>query len=72
MQDYEAYQPAIIKELASAHSKLYFSFNGWTTYNSKHALTGVCVHHLNHEGKIVDYLIALLKQFGCYTGINYA
>lgn len=40
MQDYEAYQPAIIKELASARSKLHFSFDGWTTRSGKHALTG--------------------------------
>jgi len=72
MQDYKAYQPAIIKELASAHLKLYFSFNGWTTRSGKHALTSICVYHLNCEGRVVNYLIALLEQLGRYIGINYA
>jgi hypothetical protein len=31
MQDYEAYQPAVIVELACARSKLHFSFGGWTS-----------------------------------------
>ena len=72
MQDYEAYQLAIINELAYAHLKLHFLFNGWTTRNSKHSFTSVCVHHLNHEGRVVNYLIALLELLSRYTGINYA
>jgi hypothetical protein len=72
MQDYEAYQPAVINELACARSKLHFSFDGWTTRSGKHSLTGVCVHHLNREGRVVDYLIALPELLGRHTGINYA
>ena len=55
-----------------ACSNFYFLFNGWTTCNSKHSFIGICIHHLNCKTKIVDYLIALLKLFSCYTGINYA
>ena len=72
MQDYEAYQAAVIDELACARSKLHFSFDGWTTRSGKHSLTGVCVHHLNREGRVVDYLIALPELLGRHTGINYA
>jgi hypothetical protein len=72
MQDYKAYQAAVINELACARLKLHFSFDGWTTHNSKHSLTGIYVHHLNHKGRVVDYLIALLELLGRHTGINYA
>ena len=72
MQNYKAYQPAVINELANARLKLYFLFNGQTTRSGKHSLTGVCVYYLNREGKVVDYLIALLEQLGRYIGINYA
>lgn len=72
MQDYKAYQPAVIDELISAHLKLHFLFNGQTTRSGKYSLTGVYVHHLNREGRVVDYLIALPELLGRHTGINYA
>ena len=72
MSDYEAYQPAVCNELAAATSLLHFSFDGWSTRSGKHSLTGVCVHHLNAEGQVVNYLIALLTQLGRYLSINYA
>src|SRR6266568_8187680 len=72
MADYKAYQPAIYNKLVNAHLKLHFLFNSWTTCSGKHLLTGVCVHYLNCEGKVVDYLITLLKQLSHHTGINYA
>ena len=72
MADYKAYQPAIYDELANARLKLHFLFNGWTTRSGKHLLTSVCVHHLNHKGRVVNYLIALPEQLGRHTRINYA
>ena len=72
MQDYEAYQPAVINKLAYTRSKLHFSFDGQTTCSSKHSLTGVCVYHLNREGRVVNYLITLPELLGRHTGINYA
>ena len=72
MQDYKACQLAVINELACAHLKLYFLFNGQTTRSGKHSLTSVCVYHLNCEGRVINYLIALLELLGYYTGINYA
>ena len=40
--------------------------------SSKHSLTGVYIYHLNREGKVINYLIALLEQLSRYIGINYA
>ena len=71
MADYKAYQPVVCNERVNSCLKLHFSFNGWTTHNSKHLLTGICIHHFNCEGRVVDYLIALPEQLGHYTGINY-
>jgi len=62
----------VCDELANARLKLYFLFDGWTTRSGKHLLTSVCVYHLNHKGRVVNYLIALPKQLGRHTGINYA
>ena len=59
-------------ELANARLKLYFLFDGWTTCSGKHLLTSVCIYYLNREGRVVNYLIALLEQLGRHTGINYA
>ena len=59
-------------KLANARSKLHFSFNSWTTRSGKHSLTSVYVHHLNREGRVVNYLIALPEQLGRHTRINYA
>jgi len=61
----------VCDELINAHLKLYFLFNGWTIYNSKHSLTSICVYYFNYKGKVVNYLIALLKQLNCYIKINY-
>ena len=58
-------------KLASARLKLYFLFNGWTTYSGKHLLTSVYVYYLNYKGRVVNYLITLPEQLGRYTRINY-
>jgi len=50
---------------------VYISFNGWMTRNGKHALIGIYIYYLNQGGHIVNYLIALLKQIGRHSGINY-
>ena len=72
MADYKAFQLAVCNELVNACLKLYFLFDGWTIYSNKYLFTGVCIYYLNCKGRVVDYLIALLEQLGCYTGINYA
>ena len=72
MAEYQAFLPSVRKELASANSLVHISFDGWTTRNGKHALTGICVHYLNQGGRVVDYLIALPEQISRHSGINYA
>ena len=58
-------------KLINARLKLYFLFNSQTIYSSKHLLTGVCVYYFNYKGRVINYLIALLEQLGCYIKINY-
>ena len=64
--------PLVWKELVSANLLVYILFNGWTTQNGKHALIGIYIYYLNQGGRVVNYLIALLEQIGCHSGINYA
>ena len=71
MADYKAYQLAVCNEFVNTHLRLHFLFNGWTTRSSKYLFTSVYIHYLNYKGKVVNYLITLLKQLGRYTGINY-
>ena len=71
MADYEAYQLAICNKLVNAYLKLHFLFNGWTICSSKYSLTSVCIYYFNYKGRVIDYLIALSKQLGRYTRINY-
>jgi hypothetical protein len=33
-------------------------------------LTGICVHHLNSKGRLVDYMLGLPKLHGAHTGNN--
>ena len=40
-------------------------------YSGKYSFTNICVYYLNYKGKVINYLITLLKQLSCYTGINY-
>ncbi|KAF7566069.1 hypothetical protein PtrM4_143890 [Pyrenophora tritici-repentis] len=38
----------------------------------RYAFTGLCVHYLNGEGKLVDHLLGLPKLHGAHTGNNIA
>ena len=41
------------------------------TLNNRYALTGIWVYYLNLCGRVVDYMLDLLVQLGCYFGTNY-
>jgi hypothetical protein len=48
------------------------SFDNWTSTSRQYAFTGLCVHYLNSEGKLVDYLLGLPRLHGAHTGNNIA
>lgn len=72
VSDYLAYIPAVIAHLRDARSLIHISFDNWTSIGGKHALTGVCVHHLNKQGVVEDYLLGLPQLLGQHTGSNIA
>ena len=69
--DFNAFLPTVRMKLRGAITKIHVSFNGWTTYNNCHALTGIYVHYLDDTRRIVDYMLALPKQLRKHSSVNY-
>ncbi|CAE7003037.1 hypothetical protein PTTW11_01481 [Pyrenophora teres f. teres] len=70
--EYNAYVPAVTAYLREAQSLIHVSFNNWTSTGGQYAFTGLCVHYLNGEGKLVDHLLGLPELHGAHTGNNIA
>ncbi|KAI1508246.1 Dimer-Tnp-hAT dimerization containing protein [Pyrenophora tritici-repentis] len=58
--------------LREARSLIHVSFDNWTSTGGQYAFTGLCVHYLNSEGKLVDHLLGLPELHGAHTGNNIA
>lgn len=72
LAEYHAMIPAVIQHLKKARSLIHISFDNWTTYGGKRALTGICVHHLNEHGEVEDYVLGLPQLHGCHSGESIA
>ena len=48
------------------------SFDNWTSTSGQYAFTGLCVHYLNSEGKLVNHLLGLPELHGAHTSNNIA
>ncbi|KAI1557525.1 hypothetical protein PtrEW7m1_012171, partial [Pyrenophora tritici-repentis] len=70
--EYNTYIPAIANYLREARSLIHVSFDNWTSTGGQYAFTGLCVHYLNSEGKLVDHLLGLPELHGAHTGNNIA
>ncbi|KAG9376557.1 hypothetical protein A1F94_013104 [Pyrenophora tritici-repentis] len=70
--EYNAYVPAVAAYLREARSLIHVSFDNWTSTGGRYAFTGLCVHYLNGEGKLVDHLLGLPELHGAHTGNNIA
>jgi hypothetical protein len=55
-------------ELATAISKVYISFDGWTIKGGKRGFFGVVAHYADAGGKIKHLPIGLLQLAGIYSG----
>jgi hypothetical protein len=58
--------------LRKAQSLIYVSFDNWTSTGGQLALTGICVHHLDSKGRLIDYMLGLPELHGAHTGNNIA
>jgi hypothetical protein len=65
MNQYRALFQSVKLNLANSITKIHFTFDGWTSKGGKRAFTGICVHHINEHGHIMDYPLALS---GVYSG----
>lgn len=72
LAEYNAFVPSVINYLKSSRSLIHISFDNWTSTGGKHAITGICVHHLNPAGKPVDYVLGLPALLGAHSGSNVA
>ncbi|KAA8623809.1 hypothetical protein PtrV1_05115 [Pyrenophora tritici-repentis] len=70
--EYNAYVPAVAAYLREARSLIHVSFDNWTSTGGQYAFTGLCVHYLNGDGKLVDHLLGLPELHGARTGNNIA
>ena len=70
--DFENYYPAVIDFIAASPTKIHVTFDGWTNKGRKRSFTGIYIHHLDNNGQIREYLLALPRQIGKHTGINLA
>lgn len=70
--EYHAYIPAVAAYLRKAQSLIYVSFDNWTSTSGQLALTGICVHHLDSKGRLIDYMLGLPELHGAHNGNNIA
>ncbi len=68
MNQYRALFQSVKLNLANSITKIHFTFDGWTSKGGKRAFTGICVHHINEHGQIVDYPLALPSLSGVHSG----
>ena len=68
MRLYDYLLPIVKAELATAISKVYISFDGWTTKGGKRGFFGVVAHYADAGGKIKDLPIGLPQLAGIHSG----
>ncbi len=59
MRLYRHLEPQVVQMLSSVASKIYISFDGWTTKGGKRGFFGVVAHFADADGTIRDLPIAL-------------
>ena len=69
---YKRYEGVVFEHLQCMQSLIHIIFDGWTTRSQRHALTGIGVHYLADDGKLLDFILSLPKQISQHTGCNYA
>ncbi|KAF7573636.1 Dimer-Tnp-hAT domain containing protein [Pyrenophora tritici-repentis] len=58
----------VIASLSESMSKVYVSFDGWTTKGGKRGYLGIVAHYVDSSGELRDLPIALPQLTGAYTG----
>ena len=71
LEEFEKKRLEVKAELAIARSRIYISFDGWSSPN-RLALVGVVVHYLDKDLVNRSYLIGMRRISGAHTGENIA
>ncbi|KAI1685775.1 Dimer-Tnp-hAT dimerization containing protein [Pyrenophora tritici-repentis] len=61
-------EPCVVYELSQSLSKIYISFDRWTTKGGKRGFLGIVAYYVNSDGKLRDLPIALPQLTGAYSG----
>jgi hypothetical protein len=64
---YNYLKPKVVAELSELISKIYISFNRWTTKGSKRRYLGIVAYYVSSKGTLKDLPIALLQLIGAYS-----
>jgi hypothetical protein len=56
---YYQFEPLIIKEIRTAKSRIYVSFDGWGSKHEKISVLGIVTHFINKKHENVTRLIGL-------------
>ena len=65
---YNHLKPKVVAELSQSISKIYISFDRWTTKGGKRGYLGIVAHYVNSKGDLVDLPIALPQLTGAHSG----
>jgi hypothetical protein len=68
MRLYRHLEPLVVADLSQAASKIYISFNGWTTKGGKRGFFSVVAHYADTFSNLRDLPIALPQLTGAHTG----
>ena len=69
---YDYIKLVVVTELSRSLSKIYISFDGWTTKGGKRGYLGLVAHFVSHAGLLIDLPIALPQLIGAHSSDNIA
>jgi hypothetical protein len=72
MRLYDYIKPAVVTELSRSLSKIYISFDRWTTKGGKQGYLGLIAHFVSHAGVLIDLPIGLPQLIGAHSSDNIA
>jgi hypothetical protein len=72
MRLYNYIKLVVVSELSQSLSKIYISFDGWTTKGGKRGYLGLMAHFVSHAGVVIDLPITLPQLMGAHSGDNMA
>jgi hypothetical protein len=65
---YNYLKPKVVADLSQSRSKIYISFNGWTTKGSKRGYLVIVAYYVDSYGNLKDLPIALPQLAGAHSG----